>query len=50
MAATRRPGMPAIPASHVLGRTLDSVPFSPYHMMVILVLGLVGRSTATTLR
>ena len=29
-------------ASHVLGRKLDSIPFSPYHLMVIGVLGLVG--------
>ena len=32
----------AVPASHVLGSKLDSIPFSPYHMLVILVLGLVG--------
>jgi len=30
------------PASHVLGRKLDSIPFSAYHVMVILVLGAVG--------
>ncbi len=35
-------GIRAIPASHVLGRKLDSIPFSPYHIAVILVLGLVG--------
>jgi putative MFS transporter len=29
-------------AGHVLGRKLDSIPFSPYHLMVIGVLGLVG--------
>jgi putative MFS transporter len=32
----------AIPASHVLGRKLDSIPFSPYHLLVIVVLGLVA--------
>ena len=26
----------------MLGRKLDSIPFSPYHLMVIAVLGLVG--------
>ena len=30
------------PASFVLGRELDSVPFSAYHVVVILVLGFVG--------
>jgi MFS transporter, putative metabolite:H+ symporter len=29
-------------AGHVLGRKLDSIPFSSYHLMVIGVLGLVG--------
>src|SRR5271166_5785047 len=29
-------------ASHVLGRKLDSIPFSRYHLMILLVLGLVG--------
>jgi putative MFS transporter len=29
-------------ASLVLGRKLDSIPFSPYHVTLILVLGLVG--------
>ena len=42
MAATPIVGMTAIPASHVLGRKLDSIPFSPYHLGVILVLGLVA--------
>jgi len=32
----------AVPASHVLGRKLDSIPFSLYHLMIILVLGTVG--------
>lgn len=35
-------GQPAIPASHILGRKLDSIPFSAYHVWVILVLGAVG--------
>jgi MFS family permease len=29
-------------ASRVLGRKLDSIPFSPYHIAIIAVLGLVG--------
>jgi len=29
-------------ASRVLGAKLDSIPFSPYHVMIICVLGLVG--------
>ena len=29
-------------ASLILGRKLDSIPFSPYHVILILVLGLVG--------
>ena len=32
----------AISASHVLGSKLDSIPFSPFHLWVILVLGLVA--------
>jgi MFS family permease len=31
-----------VPASHVLGRKLDSIPFSAYHVLIILVLGTVG--------
>ena len=42
MAATSTIGMTAIPASHVLGGKLDSIPFSAYHIGVILVLGLVA--------
>jgi hypothetical protein len=38
MTATPGIGMNAIPASHVLGRKLDSIPFSPFHLTVILVL------------
>jgi MFS family permease len=37
-----REGDCAMPASHVLGRKLDSVPFSAYHMLIIAVLALVG--------
>ncbi|MBV8120945.1 MAG: MFS transporter, partial [Alphaproteobacteria bacterium] len=33
---------PASAASRVLGRKLDSIPFSPYHLMLIAVLALVG--------
>jgi MFS transporter, putative metabolite:H+ symporter len=42
MAAERvtRSGM--IPASHIIGRKLDSIPFSAYHVVIILVLGFVG--------
>jgi MFS family permease len=36
------PGCLTTPAGHVLGRKLDSIPFSPYHMMLIAVLALVG--------
>ena len=42
MIAIPRLGSSAIPAGHVLGSKLDSIPFSPYHLLVILVLGLVG--------
>jgi hypothetical protein len=35
-------GLTAAPASRVLGRKLDSIPFSAYHVVVIAVLGLVG--------
>jgi MFS family permease len=31
-----------VPASRMLGHKLDSIPFSPYHLMIIVVLGLVG--------
>jgi MFS transporter, putative metabolite:H+ symporter len=31
-----------VPASRVLGQKLDSIPFSPYHLMLIVVLGLIG--------
>jgi MFS family permease len=42
MTATSGIGMKAIPASHVLGRKLDSIPFSPFHLTVIFVLGFVA--------
>jgi MFS family permease len=35
-------GRSTSPAGYVLGRKLDSIPFSPYHMMLIAVLALVG--------
>ena len=31
-----------LPAGHVLGRKLDSIPFSGYHVLIIAVLALVG--------
>ena len=42
MRATAFAGGSALPASYVLGRKLDSIPFSAYHVLVILVLGTVG--------
>lgn len=33
---------PALPASHILGSKLDSIPFSAYHLRIILILGAVG--------
>jgi MFS family permease len=42
MGPTDMGGRSGPPASHVLGRKLDSIPFSAYHVMVILVLGAVG--------
>ena len=42
MSTTGFAGRSGIPASHILGRKLDSIPFSAYHVMVILVLGAVG--------
>ncbi len=42
MAELRPVARSATTASFVLGRKLDSIPFSPYHLMVIAVLGLVG--------
>ena len=42
MSSTYGFGGSVVPASHVLGQKLDSIPFSTYHMMIILVLGAVG--------
>jgi MFS family permease len=42
IAAIGPTSLSATPASHVLGRKLDSIPFSAYHVVVIVVLGLVG--------
>jgi MFS transporter, putative metabolite:H+ symporter len=41
-AATTPVSMQGVPAIQVLGRKLDSIPFSAYHVGLILVLGLVG--------
>ena len=41
-ATPRTTAVSAVPASHVLGSKLDSIPFSAYHMLIILVLGLVA--------
>jgi MFS family permease len=35
-------GRGALPASHILGRRLDSIPFCSYHVLIIMVLGAVG--------
>ena len=32
----------SLSASHLLGRKLDSIPFSTYHVVLIVVLGFVG--------
>jgi putative MFS transporter len=42
MAEARPVSQPVSAAGHVLGRKLDSIPFSPYHLMLIAVLGLIG--------
>ena len=42
MTTTGAVGIAAAPASHVLGRKLDSIPFSAYHVVLIVVLGFVG--------
>ncbi|HZU89079.1 MAG TPA: MFS transporter [Stellaceae bacterium] len=39
---TSSPASAGIPATRILGDKLDSIPFSPYHVLVIFVLGLVG--------
>jgi MFS family permease len=42
MSSTGFAAKPSVPASYILGRKLDSIPFSPYHVLIILVLGAVG--------
>ena len=42
MAEIRPDGRSTSPAGHALGRKLDSIPFSRYHLMLIAVLSLVG--------
>jgi len=42
MRATLAIGTSPAPANHVLGRKLDSIPFSAYHVLLIAVLGFVG--------
>jgi len=42
MAEIRPIDRSAAPASFVLGRKLDSIPFSAYHILIIAVLALVG--------
>jgi MFS transporter, putative metabolite:H+ symporter len=42
MKATPAIGMSSVAANHVLGRKLDSIPFSAYHALLIAVLGFVG--------
>src|SRR5580692_2205475 len=42
MAVTSAADVQANTASAILGRKLDSIPFSAYHILIIAVLGLVG--------
>src|SRR5579862_3258822 len=42
MTAVFTPDFSAAPANRVLGRKLDSIPFSSYHVLIIAVLALVG--------
>jgi putative MFS transporter len=42
MSNTGSAGSRALPASYILGSKLDSIPFSAYHVLLILVLGAVG--------
>ena len=42
MTAVISNGSAATPASRLLGNKLDSIPFSPYHIAIIAVLGFVG--------
>jgi hypothetical protein len=41
MTPTARIGALAVRASHVSGSTLGSIPFGGYHLLIILMLGLV---------
>ncbi len=42
MSSTSTVDRSGMPASYVLGQKLDSIPFSGYHLIIILVLGTVG--------
>ncbi len=42
MSSTTSAGEGSTPASYILGRKLDSIPFSGYHILLIVVLGAVG--------
>ncbi|MGH7031237.1 MAG: MFS transporter, partial [Stellaceae bacterium] len=42
MTAISSAAVQSIPPSYALGRKLDSIPFSAYHVVIILVLGFVG--------
>jgi hypothetical protein len=42
MSVTDFAGGSTSPASHIPWRKLDSIPFSGYHVLIILVLGAVG--------
>jgi MFS family permease len=42
MSSTGLDGSPSVSASYILGSKLDSIPFSAYHILLILVLGTVG--------
>ena len=42
MGQVRLTGGSVTAASFVLGRKMDSIPFSPYHVLIISVLALVG--------
>src|SRR5215472_3923004 len=35
-------GLAAAPATRILGQKLDSIPFSPYHLSILAVLGFIG--------
>ena len=42
MAEIRAAGLATLPALRILGQKLDSIPFSRYHILIIVVLGFVG--------